>query len=74
MKEKDRGLRADKKRVKEIYGNKCANFAQCGNTEKPHIHHILFQSDHFPKDITENKANYAALCWECEQRVHSLAN
>jgi len=70
MKERDQGVRFDKRRVKEIYGNRCANFEQCHNTEKPHIHHILFQRDGYSKNITESKANYIPLCWECERKVH----
>ena len=73
MKEKDRGVRADKKRVKEIYGGKCANFDQCQSKEKPHIHHIIFRSDGLSKDVTESKANYIAICWFCERLVHELA-
>jgi len=67
------GILADKKRVKEIYGNRCANFEECHSTEKPHIHHILFRSDGFPRKVTENKANYVALCWKCERKVHEMA-
>lgn len=68
-------IRQDKKRVKEIYGGKCANYAQCGSEEKPIIHHILFRSQEgqFPHQEIENKANYIPLCWACERHLHSLA-
>jgi len=69
-------IRADKKRVKEIYNNQCANVEQCHSTEKPHIHHIVFRCQE-GKNAThqeiENKANYVPLCWFCERKLHEMA-
>ena len=64
---------ANKRRVKEIFGGKCANWEECGSKEKPHIHHLLFKSDLYPEEITESKSNYIALCNKCERLVHKLA-
>ena len=76
MKERERQIVADKRRVKEIYGNRCANFNQCHSTEKVHIHHILFRDDgrhnRVPGEQIEDKGNYIALCRKCEEKVHSL--
>ena len=76
MKERNRQIRDDKKRVKEIYQNKCANFDQCQSKEKPHIHHIIFRcqcKDGVPIKQIENKGNYVALCFDCERLTHELA-
>jgi hypothetical protein len=69
-------IRRDKKRVKEIYGNRCANYDQCGSEETPIIHHIVYRSQEghgFTHKELENKGNYIPLCWPCERRTHEEA-
>ena len=66
---------SDRRRVFEIYGNKCANFEEPGiHHGKPTIHHIDFKSDKgnlFDNDHTiENKANYPSLCENCQKHLH----
>ena len=64
----------NKKRVKEIYGGKCANLAEpVEHRGRLGIHHIIFRKDRLPIE-KEEKSNYILLCRKCEQHLHSMAD
>ena len=56
---------ANKHRVLEIYGYKCANFEVCGNDDVT-CHHIVFKRE----GGGDTKGNLAALCHDCHRELH----
>ena len=64
---------ANKRRVKEIYGGKCANWEEpVEHRGRLAIHHIIFRSDNLPIE-KEEKSNYILLCRKCEDHTHEIA-
>lgn len=61
----------EKARIKEIYGNRCANWKdeRFSHGGRLTIHHIVFKSDGGKNE----KGNLIALCEECHSFVHEIA-